>query len=50
MVKSDFLPRHMFLLRYGGYTELLSYYPLTEMTGDTIKDIIGGNDGNLGLS
>jgi hypothetical protein len=49
-VYGDYTPQHLYLLRYGGLTEVLAYYPAYEMAGDTLSDIINGNDGNLGIS
>jgi hypothetical protein len=47
-ILSDFSERHLYLLQYAGFTRLLSYYPVNEREGDTIRDIVSGNDGALG--
>jgi hypothetical protein len=48
-VNPDFSARELYLLQYGGYTQVLSHYVMGEQESDTLKDIISGNEGNLGF-
>lgn len=45
---SNLTDRQIFLLQYAGYTQVLNFYPAQEKDGDTLRDTVGGNDGNLG--